>query len=622
LTNPPVGNNPHTECLIYAEQGAIIDITKSKFDFSGSGDNLFYQELKANKNYPLGFPPYPTPYIESPPVIVDFYYHYNLNKYYSNVYNSFIDQDLIIVESVNYTDANSVLMYNADVFLDLYSYNSFTGVPSDNSNHATQEINDYLLSVRTTHTIFIETSLNSGLRHSTNISNQFYKVDKEYLLNPDIKTSGNYLLLNPDFNQINEELSNTIFEDSTKSINSYPHRIVKSLPVTSESKVQQWTQFLPLDYYEIEKSKGYITNLQGVVDRLLIHTERALFVTRDKARLGTDIAEVNLTSGELFDFTPIEIQPTTNGYTGTQHMFSCQLLNEGYFWVDAKSGKAFLYDLSSLKEISQLGLYNFFADNLGEFADSPFNSDGITVINDLRFNRILVSVKNGTNSYTLSFTKDINSNPAWISFHDYIPDYLFSSRENLFSFKNGKLYRHNDESTKGVFYNGEKFSSYVDVTMNSQSVISSSNGKRIYNDSSIYLNSIVWHTDFNDSTGVFDPEKTISHLTVRNQYQHSSRIILDYSQLGIVSETNSRNAESKWYCNSFRDLVVNKRLPFIQNIFNNFDEISSNIDSIKPWFEQEQFNNKWFIIRLEYDNEGDYKMVLHSVDINKTDSYK
>lgn len=158
--------------------------------------------------------------------------------------------------------------------------------------------------------------------------------------------------------------------------------------------------------------------------------------------------------------------------------------------------------------------------------------------------------------------------------------------------------------------------------MNSQNVVSSNNGKRVFNDSSIYLNSIVWHTDFNDSSGVFDPEKTISHLTVRNQFQHSSRIILDYSQLGIVSETNSRNAESKWHCNSFRDLVVNKRLPFIQDIFNNFDELSNNMDSNKPWAEQEQFNNKWFIIRLEYDNEGDYKMILHSVDINKTDSYR
>lgn len=620
LTNPPVGNNSHTECLLYSEQGAIIDITKDKFDFSGTGENLDFQELKANKNFPVGFPNYPIPYIESDLEIKDFYYHYNLNKYYTNVYSSFLDQDLIIIKSIDYENESEEI-FNADVFLDLYSYNSFTGMPSAD-NDASQIINDSLLSIRTVHTLFIETTLNSGLRYTTGISNQFYKGDRSYLLNSGLPTSGNYLLLNPDYNQVNEELSSVVFEDSTKSTDSFPHRIVSSLPITSESKIQQWTQFLPLDYYEIDKSKGVIKNLQGVVDRLLIHTERALFVTRDKARLGADTVEVNLTSGDLFDFVPVEISPSTNGYTGTQHMFSCQLLTEGYFWVDAQSGKVFLYDLQNLKEISNQGLYNFFANNLGTFEDSPFNSKGVTVTNDLRYNRVLLSVKNENNNYTLSYFKDLNEGRGgWVSFHDYDSDYLFSSRENVFSFKNGLLYKHNTNLNRGVYYS-DKFSSFIDVTMNSQNVVSSNNGKRVFNDSSIYLNSIVWHTDFNDSSGVFDPEKTISHLTVRNQFQHSSRIILDYSQLGIVSETNSRNAESKWYCNSFRDLVVNKRLPFIQDIFNNFDELSNNMDSNKPWFEQEQFNNKWFIIRLEYDNEGDYKMILHSVDINKTDSYR
>jgi hypothetical protein len=614
--NYPINNNPHTDCLGFSENGAVININK-KFGLDNVGDNLsLNQEFNAGF---VGFVPF---VLRTPLTISDSFYSYTLLKYYSNVYNSFLDQDLLTIDKFEYDDRNTKTIYNSDVFLDLYSYNSFTGFPPGGADSGQIFVTDNN-SVRTNHVHFIETSANSGMRKDDGFGTRFNKGTTTYLTEDNLLTGGNYVSINPDYNQVNEELSSVVFEDSTKSTDSFPHRIIKSLPITSESKIQQWTQFLPLDYYEIDKSKGMITNLQGVVDRLLIHTERALFITRDKARLGTDIAEVNLTSGELFDFAPIEIQPTTNGYTGTQHMFSCQLLNEGYFWVDAKSGKVFLYDLNSLNEVSKIGLYNFFAENLGTFNDSPFNSSGVTVTNDLRFNRVLVTVKKDTGSYTLSFSKGLDSGPAWVSFHDYIPDYLFSSRKNLFSFNNGKLYKHNTDLTRGTFYDEEKFSSYVDVTANPQSVISTgANGKRVYNDSSIYLNSIVWHTDFNDSAGVFDPEKTISHLTVRNQYQHSSRIVLDYSQLSIVTDTNSRNAESKWYCNSFRDLVVNKRLPFIQDIFNNFDEISSNIDSNKPWFEQEQFNNKWFIIRLEYDNEGDYKMVLHSVDINKSNSYR
>lgn len=47
---------------------------------------------------------------------------------------------------------------------------------------------------------------------------------------------------------------------------------------------------------------------------------------------------------------------------------------------------------------------------------------------------------------------------GWVSFHDYDSDYLFSSRENVFSFKNGLLYKHNTNLNRGVYYS-DKFSS-------------------------------------------------------------------------------------------------------------------------------------------------------------------
>lgn len=612
--NGPSGTNLSSDWLKQSENGAIIDISK-KFDFlggSGLSVNQKFEFYEENLNvYERGTESELSNGVDSS-------YVFNVNKFYTNVYTSFSAQDLLIIERFKYTNRDTTHIYNADTFLDYYSFNTFGGFPSE-FDPAEPESN---VSIRAAYSYFVETGVNSGMRHTTGLGDIFLRRGVSYLLDADLMYSGNYLTINTDFNHVNEQLSATVFEDSLSFTSSFPHRIVKSLPITSESKIQQWSSFLPLDYYEIDKSKGVIVNLQGAIDRLLIHTERALFVTRDKARLGTDVAEVNLTSGELFDFAPQEVLPTNNGFTGTQHMFSCALLNEGYFWVDAQSGRVFIYNFESLKEISNQGLYNFFANNLGMFGDSPFNSSGVTVTNDLRYNRILVSIKNGTNNYTLSYLKDLNQGQGgWVSFHDYDSDCLFSSRKNTFSFKEGKLYRHNSPEIRGVYYD-EKFSSFIDITMNSQSVISSNNGKRVFNDKSIYLNSVEWNTDFSDTNEVYDADRTISHLTVRNQYQHSSRLELNYNTLSITSDTNSRNAEFRWHCNTFRDLVANKRLPFIQDIFNNFDEISDNIDINKPWFDQEQFNNRWFVIRLEYDNLDDYKMVLHSVDINKTNSYR
>lgn len=621
IVNYPTNSVVFSDWLKLSENGAIIKIPK-KFDFSGTSDNLEllhkFEITDDGTNVWYGITDLLYPTGESP-ILNDSGYQYTLNKFYTNVYSSYVSQELVIVDKFSYTNRNSVEIFNADCFLDYYGFNTFGGYPGKE----TPEFPDTDATIRLNFKQFIETSLNSGMRHSTGLKDSFVRAgNTDYLFDPNLVYAGNYVTINPDFNKINEDLSYTIFESSESFTNSFPHRIIKSLPITSESKVQQWSSFLPLDYYEIDKSKGVIVNLQGAIDRLLIHTERALFITRDKARLGTDIGQVNLTSGELFDFAPQEVLPTNNGFTGTQHMFSCALLNEGYFWVDAQSGRVFIYNFESLKEISNQGLYNFFANNLGMFEDSPFNSNGITVTNDLRYNRILVSIKNGTNNYTLSYLKDLNQGQGgWVSFHDYDSDCLFSSRKNTFSFKEGKLYRHNSPEIRGVYYD-EKFSSFIDITMNSQSVISSNNGKRVFNDKSIYLNSVEWNTDFSDTNEVYDADRTISHLTVRNQYQHSSRLELNYNTLSITSDTNSRNAEFRWHCNTFRDLVANKRLPFIQDIFNNFDEISGNIDINQPWFDQEQFNNRWFVIRLEYDNLDDYKMVLHSVDINKTDSYR
>jgi hypothetical protein len=356
-----------------------------------------------------------------------------------------------------------------------------------------------------------------------------------------------------------------------------------------------------------------------------------LFYTRDKARISADVAQINLTSGEIFDFAPIEIIPTTNGYTGTQQMFSCALLPDGYFWVDSQQGKIFLFASEQPKEISMQGFFNFFADNLKQYnainSDNTFNYDGVTVAYDNRYKRILATFKQNANTpnykyFTMSYSSYANQGKgAWVSFHDYDPDYMFSTRKNVISFKDGKLYIHNNPTNRGLYYDDNKASSYIDVPFNPNSIPSFSNGKRVYKDTSVYLDSINWNSNFTKLNGVNDLYKTINYLTVRNQHQHSGKILLDYDT-NLIKDTNTRNAETKWYCNSFRNLVKDKNEPFIKDIFSNFEVINGNIDSLLPWFEQEAMNNRWFIVRFEYDNIGDYKMILHSVDINKTDSFR
>lgn len=616
VVNAPSGTNTHTDCLNFSENGGIVDIS-NKFDFSGSGDNLALQTIAFLNDF-LG------PRIVTASTISNSYYNFNLNKFNTNVYSSYLQQDLVYVDSFEYADRNSVEVFNADVFLDKYSYNSFTGFPPDGPDETQTIVTDSDFTIRSNHVHFIETSLNSGMRYTTYPGNVFNRRgDTSFLLDDNILSGGNFVAINPDFNQINETLSTTIFENSLQSTSSFPHRIVSSLPITSESKIQQWTQFLPLDYYEIDKSKGAIVNLQGMADKLLIHTERSLFQTRDKATMSTDGGAVNLTSGELFEFDPVEVMPTTNGYTGTQHMFSCNLFREGYYWVDAQQGKIFCFNGQSTKELSEEGLYYFFANNLGKFDDSPHNGNGISMVEDIKHNRILMSFKTPLHNFTWSYSNILNKG-GWISTHDYVFDCAFSTRNNLFSIKEGKLYRHNSLTNKGKYYTIDTKSSYIDIVFNPYNILSQDNktGKRVFRDDAIYLNTISWNTDVITNTLLSELYKTFTHITVWNQYQHSSRITLDYNDLLFTSNINSRNAETNWSTNSFRDLVKTKSLPFIQDIFNNFGEISSNIDPTIPWYEQERFNNRWFIVRFEHDNTTNNKILMHSFEVNKTDSYR
>lgn len=619
-TNGPVGLNPHTDLLNYSEQGAIIDIPKNKFGWSGTDEDLGFTLFEMLHPI-ISFPPRQAG-LNSPATIDDYYYHYNINKFKTNVYTSFFDQGLLVVDKINY-QTTSPSVFNGDVFLDLYSFKSFSGVPNDGPDSG-QQLNSDDAYIKSSHTIFIETSLNSGLRHTTHVSNDFYKGNLTYLNNPDFITlNGNFLLINSDYNQVNESVEVGIFENSLNFTDNFPHRIVQSLAVTSESKIQQWSTFLPLDYYEIDKSKGAIINLQNIKDRLLIHTERALFQTKGRSTMSTDEGSVNLTSGALFDLSPLEINPTTNGYTGTQHMFSCNLFKEGYYWVDAEQGKVFCFNGESLNELNQEGLNYFFANNLGKFGDNPHNGNGISMLEDIKNNRVLIFFKTPNNNFTWSYSNILNKG-AWISSHSYVADCAFSTRNNIFSFKDSKLYKHNSLVNKGLYYLPSKESSYIDVTFNPYNILTTDTktGKRVFKDDSIYLNTISWNTDVISNNTASKLYNTFTHITVWNQYQHSSRITLDYNDLLFTSNNNSRNAETNWTTNTFRDLVKDKSLPFLQDIFNNFMEISSNIDPTIPWYEQERFNNRWFTVRFEYDNSENNKLVIHSLEVNKTESYR
>lgn len=172
-----------------------------------------------------------------------------------------------------------------------------------------------------------------------------------------------------------------------------PHKIIRSIKQLAEGKTNNWKNYNALDYFEMAKDKGRITNLQGMGDILIIHLSEGFYRTRSKETLTTDLAQITLGSGDIFAITPKETRPSKLGYAGTQHPLACYLTPVGYIFPDARTGEIFLFDGEELKNLSE-GIRRFLNEYMTNSEYNPFSGNGITIGYDWKYERILVTVKN------------------------------------------------------------------------------------------------------------------------------------------------------------------------------------------------------------------------------------
>lgn len=204
-------------------------------------------------------------------------------------------------------------------------------------------------------------------------------------------------------------------------------------------------------------------------------------------------------------------------------------------------------------------------------------------------------------SFTLSFSFN---NTDWVFFHDYIPDFYFRTRNQLYNLKNKKIYAHH-QGPPGVFHTDEVKPFFVDAMFTSEEEIT--------------LNSIQWMTEMMSNDHEL-PFKTITHITVWNNQQCSGRIPI--SDIFKDLEYEARKTQGVWSFDTFRDMVAVYGTKFLKDIFNNFDVDSSKINPDKPWYEQSLMQDTWFIIRFEFDNISEQEFIFHGAELNASKSYR
>lgn len=528
----------------------------------------------------------------------------NLCQLLNNVYSSFTDQEIVTASNIiPKASTTTTITSGGDNYV--ANYGSTTTMPKITNFSGTSfvldtSVNTLTQGIKTIRHYACECNINIGLRHETIDDNSKYYPKSSYPLNGEVSLNGSFLdrydsalpgiiAYNSDYSSVNT--FNPVFPRNTQvnTLEAFPYRIIISERNADELADSGWRTFLPANYKDILTTKGEIIDLDSDDDVLLISTKYSLFRTIGSQRLKTSTEDVTIGMGDIFDFEPKEIISSELGYLGNQNKLASKMTKLGYTFFDASQGKLFIVK-NDIKEISSTGLRNYFRDNLTSdpVVDNPFISTGLNVAHDEKYNRLLVS-KKGVNPFTLSYSPDLQ---AWVSYHDYIPDYMFNTRNKLFSIKGNKAYLHN-HTNKAIYY-GTTYDSVIEAVFNAPIPIHFSN--------------VSWHSDILKSDGTYLYHSTFDKILLYNSYQCSGEIVLIYP-------TNIFNSESTWNFNKFYDIVSDPSSPFIieQNGLNTV--ISGNLDQVKAWFKQRRFIDKWTAARLTLDNSDQNTLFLYDVSM-------
>lgn len=286
-----------------------------------------------------------------------------------------------------------------------------------------------------------------------------------------------------------------------------------------EETTDNYRKFLANNRNDLLGEEGAITNLIVDKDQLYALTPRALwFIPTRPQSLQSNESTIYVGTGEVLSIPPKRMITADHAYGGSTEQLSVLSTEFGTIYVDTVGRKIFLLS-SQLQEISQDGINNFFEDNIelslpkqykrltgNTYAfTNPTHQYGVGFITtyDPRYKRIIVHKKdyelieskysnvpvNGRiawNSTTQSFVDGVQPvqvgdsryfedkswtvsysprHKAWVSFHSYLPSYMFNDEDTFFTATDNGIWEHNKINKSCSFY-GTIYPHIVDFISN------------------------------------------------------------------------------------------------------------------------------------------------------------
>ena len=221
------------------------------------------------------------------------------------------------------------------------------------------------------------------------------------------------------------------YDANKEYIDTYNKRVRRSNVIADESNENSWRIFPLEGYKDITENKGIITNIIGVGTTFLVHTEHSLFMFDRNNTLQTADKEVQLAMPDIFDVDYKEVFTSDLGICGLQDRDAHIVDQFGYIFYDNDAHRIYKFGQGKIENID-LDIIQF----LNKY--KPYR---IRFANDKEASRLLVNmyfhsaIEAIPQEETLSFNYVINK---WISFHDYVFDAAFNTKQMLYYLINRK----------------------------------------------------------------------------------------------------------------------------------------------------------------------------------------
>lgn len=401
----------------------------------------------------------------------------------------------------------------------------------------------------------------------------------------------------------------------------FPHRIYYSEQSFAEELTDNYKQFKPNNYIDLAGEYGEINNLFSLLNNLFAHTEEALWMipTNFQERVNTDLTTY-IGTGEYFSIPPKLITEDSSGNIfGLQHKFATNIFPNGYVFISANQKKPVIFDGKQFIDLTKFGYSKWFYRHV--------DKDGNYIITYFPKEEKLFFTRNdNSKNWTISFNLQKN---CWNSFHSFIPSRYLSMKDYMFTWKNGiaGLWKHDIEGKYGEYY-GVKYPFIIEyVTTENMLVNKVYDYFRFYTEAFIYSNGTfvpIKDVTYNKALLTTDTHST-GVLTLIVQNLENSSYFETQAKDVYANEIYLNKKETDWYFNEIRNYREDYTNPiFLKTSEPMNEEVHNNniINYNQDWQDIDMLSGKYLRVRLIFNNENNYKLVQHFINLNMSNSLR